>query len=109
MMMMKACKPLVGVNGTKRIFVGLVFAVAVMFPRHDAAAVQAPVQLGSAGNFAVLAGSTVTSTGGYDGCRRPGCLDGFCNDRLRGNSAGWSRNCEWDDARGGCGRTNSPR
>jgi len=35
-----------------------------MFPRHDAVAVQAPVQLGSAGNFSVLAGSTVTSTGG---------------------------------------------
>jgi hypothetical protein len=38
-------------------------AVAVMFPRRDATAGEAPVVLGSATTFAVLAGSTVTSTG----------------------------------------------
>src|SRR5690348_13898035 len=53
-----------GMHGTKRIFAGLVFAMVAMFPRYDAVAVQAPVELGSADNFAVLAGSTVTSTGG---------------------------------------------
>ena len=62
--MMKTRKTLAGVNGTKRIFAGLVFAMVAMFPRYDAVAVQAPVELGSADNFAVLAGSTVTSTGG---------------------------------------------
>ena len=44
-----------------RLSIGL--AVAVMFVSHDAMAVQAPVTLGSAAKFAVLAGTTVTSTG----------------------------------------------
>ena len=35
----------------------------VMFPHHDAVAAEAPIPLGASGNFAVLAGSTVTSTG----------------------------------------------
>jgi hypothetical protein len=39
-------------------------AMAVMASRQDAVAGQATVVLGSAGNFAVLAGSAVTSTGG---------------------------------------------
>ena len=43
------------------LIVGL--AVAVMLARHDATAAQAPVPLGSATTFGVLAGSTVTSTG----------------------------------------------
>jgi len=54
----------VGLNGTKRVLTGLVLAVAVMFLCHDAMAVETSISLGSAGNFAVLAGSTVTSTGG---------------------------------------------
>ena len=41
----------------------IVFASAVMFPHQDARAGEAPVPLGSATTFAVLAGSTVTSTG----------------------------------------------
>jgi hypothetical protein len=54
----------VGLNGTKRILMGLVLAVAVMFScAQDATAGQAPVELGSASRFAVLAGSTVTSAG----------------------------------------------
>src|ERR1051325_11133871 len=43
------------------LIVGL--AVAAMVARHDATAAQAPVPLGSATTFGVLAGSTVTSTG----------------------------------------------
>jgi len=62
--MMRTCKTYIGMMGTKRIFMGLGLAVAVMFPHLDSKAGQAPVQLGSAGNFSVLAGSTVTSTGG---------------------------------------------
>src|ERR1700757_3182440 len=38
-------------------------AVGVMFVRHDATAAQEPVRLGSAAKFAVLAATTVTSTG----------------------------------------------
>src|ERR1051325_9080324 len=41
----------------------IVLAVAVMFLRQDATAGQAPVPLGAATSFGVLAGSTVTSTG----------------------------------------------
>jgi hypothetical protein len=54
----------VAINATKRILTGLILAVAVMFVRQDATATQAPVPLGSAATFGVLAGSTVTSTGG---------------------------------------------
>jgi len=39
-------------------------AVALMFAPHGATAAEAPVALGSASTFVVLAGSTVTSTGG---------------------------------------------
>ncbi|HMC27396.1 MAG TPA: ice-binding family protein [Verrucomicrobiae bacterium] len=42
-----------------RLIIGL--AVAVMFARHDAAAAQAPVALGSDARFAVLAATTVTT------------------------------------------------
>ncbi|MEK7684526.1 MAG: ice-binding family protein, partial [Verrucomicrobiota bacterium] len=51
----------VGINGTKRILMGLVLAVAVMLPHPDAAAGQAPVDLGAASRFAVLAASEITS------------------------------------------------
>jgi cytoskeletal protein CcmA (bactofilin family) len=43
------------------LIVGL--AVGVMFVRQDAMAAQAPVSLGAAAKFAVLAATTVTSTG----------------------------------------------
>ena len=43
------------------LIIGL--AVAVMFLPHDATAAQAPVSLGSAAKFAVLAATTVTSSG----------------------------------------------
>ena len=43
----------VGINGTQQILMGLVLAVAVMFPHPDATAGQAAVELGSASRFAV--------------------------------------------------------
>jgi hypothetical protein len=44
---------------------GLIFglAVGVLFVRHDAMAAQAPISLGAAAKFAVLAATTVTSSG----------------------------------------------
>ena len=49
---------------TKWMLTGLVLAVAFFFPHQDARAGQAPVFLGSAGSFAALAGTTITSTSG---------------------------------------------
>ena len=51
-------------NGTKQILMGLVLAVAVMVPHQTLAAGPVPVNLRSAAHFAILAGSTITSTGG---------------------------------------------
>ena len=45
-------------NGARRILMGLVVAV-VIFLQHNAAAIPT-VDLGTAGNFAVLAGTTIT-------------------------------------------------
>ncbi len=53
----------VGMDGTKRMLMGLAFGFAVLFARRDATAVQAIVPLGSAAKFAILAATTVTSTG----------------------------------------------
>jgi hypothetical protein len=52
------------VNRAKWMLMGLVLAVVLWFPHQEAMAGQAPVNLGSAGNFAVLAGTTITSTSG---------------------------------------------
>src|SRR6266850_4179511 len=59
--MTKAC---MGKNKTLSVW-GLIIglAVGVMFVRHDATAAQAPVSLGAAAKFAILAATTVTSTG----------------------------------------------
>ena len=54
----------VGINRTKRILIGRVHAVAVPWVCQRATAGEAPVPLGSAAPFAVLAGATVTSAGG---------------------------------------------
>src|SRR5664279_1062101 len=52
-------------SGTKQIFIGLVLAVAFMAPlRTLLAAGPAPVDLGSAAHFTILAGAAVTTTGG---------------------------------------------
>uniref|UniRef100_UPI004055EC4A ice-binding family protein n=1 Tax=Candidatus Electronema sp. TaxID=2698783 RepID=UPI004055EC4A len=49
----------------KWMFIGLYLAAALFFPRQDARAGQAPVNLGSARSFAVLAFNTITNpTGG---------------------------------------------
>jgi hypothetical protein len=52
------------VNRAKWMLMGLVLAAALLFPHRDATAGQAPVNLRSAGSFAVLAFSTITSTHG---------------------------------------------
>ena len=49
------------VNATKQIRMGLFLAVAVIFPHHDALAVQTPVNLGTAGNFVILAKSGIST------------------------------------------------
>ena len=52
-------------SGTKQILIGLVLAVAFMAaPRTLLAAGPAPVDLGSAAHFTILAGATITTTGG---------------------------------------------
>ncbi|MBU4230994.1 MAG: DUF3494 domain-containing protein [Proteobacteria bacterium] len=62
---MKTMYPsLLVVNRAKWMLMGLVLAVVMLFPHQEATAGQAPVELGSAGNFGVLAGTTITSTGG---------------------------------------------
>src|ERR1035438_2376223 len=53
------------INGTKQIFIGFVLAVAFMAaPRTLLAAGPAPVDLGSAAHFTILAGATITTSGG---------------------------------------------
>lgn len=52
------------VTGTKQILMGLVLAVAFMAPLRALAAGPAPVDLGSAAHFTILAGAAVTTTGG---------------------------------------------
>ena len=49
-------------KGAKRISIGLVVAAAILL-YHNAAAIPIPVDLGSASNFAVLAGSAITVAG----------------------------------------------
>src|ERR1035437_8263812 len=52
-------------NGTKQILMGLVLAVALMAaPGTLVAAGPAPVNLGSAAHFTILAGAAITTTGG---------------------------------------------
>jgi len=51
-------------NGAAPILSCFLLAVALTFPHQLATAGEAPVALGSASTFGVLAGSTVTSTGG---------------------------------------------
>jgi hypothetical protein len=52
------------VDRAKWMLMGLVLAVVLLFPHRDATAGQAPVSLGSARSFALLAGTTITSSGG---------------------------------------------
>lgn len=51
-------------NGTKRMPMALLMAFAVMFPRPDAtAASPAPINLGAASDFSILAGSQIFQSG----------------------------------------------
>ena len=50
-------------TSTKQMLLGLIPALAMMFFQHDAMADMATVDLGTAGNFAVLAGSGITVAG----------------------------------------------
>jgi hypothetical protein len=61
---MKPTRPLRFTHtGTKRIRTGIVFAIAIMFMHHPAAADTNKVDLGSASSFAVLGGSGITVAG----------------------------------------------
>ena len=53
--------PHVGVAGPRRFLLGLVLAVSVMFLRHEVMAAQAPVNLGTAGNYVILAKSGIST------------------------------------------------
>lgn len=50
-----------GMNGRKRFLLGLVLAATVMFLCRVATAVQTPVNLGTAGNFVILAKSGIST------------------------------------------------
>ena len=52
------------VTGTKQILMALILAMAFMAPLRALAAGPAPVDLGSAAHFTILAGAAVTTTGG---------------------------------------------
>ncbi|HEY9073360.1 MAG TPA: ice-binding family protein, partial [Desulfobaccales bacterium] len=60
---MKTVYPFLVVTRAKWLLLGLVLAVVLWFPPQDATAGQAPVNLGSATSFAVLANSTITCSG----------------------------------------------
>ena len=60
--MKKTYLPTAARNGAKRIFMGIIFAVVVMFLHINVSAQE--VALGTANNFAVLAASAISSTGG---------------------------------------------
>ena len=59
--MTNTCNLQTGINGRKRFLSSLVPAAAVMFLCGVAAAVQAPVNLGTAGNFVILAKSGIST------------------------------------------------
>jgi hypothetical protein len=52
------------INGTKPILLGIVLAMASMITHRSFAAGLAPVNLGSAAHFTILAGAAITTTGG---------------------------------------------
>ena len=52
------------ISATKQILIGLVLAVTFMVPHQTLAAGPAPIDLGSAAHFMILATATVTTTGG---------------------------------------------
>src|ERR1035438_5633581 len=52
------------ISGTKPILLGIVLAMTFMIPHPTLAAGLAPVNLGSAAHFTILAGAAITTTGG---------------------------------------------
>jgi len=52
------------ISGTKAILYGIVLAMTFMIPHRTLAAGLAPVNLGSAAHFTILAGAAITTTGG---------------------------------------------
>lgn len=52
------------VNGMKHARGGFLLALTLMFSLHEGLAAQAPVPLGSAGAYGVMAATTITTTGG---------------------------------------------
>jgi type VI secretion system secreted protein VgrG len=52
------------ISGTRRTVIGLALAVTFIFSRRASAAGPAPIDLGSAAHFTILATSTTTTTGG---------------------------------------------
>src|SRR5947209_13820935 len=61
---MRTGKNIVSRNRIKRGLIALSIGVGLLLLRQGTMAGQAQVPLGTAGNFAVLAGSTVVNTGG---------------------------------------------
>ncbi|MDB6059609.1 MAG: uncharacterized protein JWO95_3453 [Verrucomicrobiales bacterium] len=58
---MKINSPIFVVNAAKQVRLGLVLAMAVIFQHLNATAAQAPVDLGTAGNFVILAKSGIST------------------------------------------------
>ncbi len=58
---MKTCKTRIGMIINKRFLMGLSLAVAAMYLSNEVDAVQSPVNLGTAGNFAILAKSGIST------------------------------------------------
>src|ERR1035441_427429 len=52
------------ISGTKPMVLGIVLAMTFMIPHPTLAAGLAPVNLGSAAHFTILAGAAITTTGG---------------------------------------------
>jgi len=62
--MREICAPFLTAKRAKWVLMGIGLAAALFFPRQDAKAGQAPVNLGSARSFAILAFNTITNPAG---------------------------------------------
>jgi hypothetical protein len=85
--------PMAMQNGTKRIHLGLVLAIAVTFLHQDATATIGPIDLGTASSFAVLGGSGIANAGattinGDVGTFPTATIGGFGTVTLNGTNYG---------------------